>query len=86
MLCLGIVTGKIQSHFEFWKRVAFDIQGDLRGLREAGLGGVDDGAKVVCSEIHFIGEAEFRRGNSELIGGRHLLEDFVAARILHFKG
>ena len=85
-LGLVILSREIDSDFEFRQNVSFHIQRDLRLVRGGGAGLTQQGAQVVSAQVHLRSEAEFRRGNSELVGLGGLFENLVPAGVFHLKG
>src|SRR5579872_231771 len=78
-LGLVVLSGKIKSNFELGQDVSLDVQGDFRSVRRGRIGFTHQRTKVVGAKIYLVGQAKFRRRNSELVGLRGFLEYLVAA-------
>ena len=84
-LRLLILAREINGDFELRQNIALHVQSDLGRIRR-GFSISEQCPQMIGSQIHFIGQRKFGRRNSELVGLGRFLEDFVAARIFHFKG
>ena len=79
------VSRELHRHLEFRQNVSLDVQCDLRHVWRRRFGFAQQRAQVVSAQVHFIGQREFCRSNSKLVGLRRFFEHLVAARIFHLK-
>jgi hypothetical protein len=76
---------EFDGDFEFGQHIALDLEREFGGFRGR-LGIAHQRAQMIRAEVDFVGQGELGGGDAELVGLGFVAEDFVAARVFHFKG